>query len=49
MAAWDLIWGEFPHLLHQKGFAAVTGVASCYVAGDIVGDAWPPIIAGDQL
>ncbi len=40
MAAWDLIWGEFPHLLHQKGFAVVTGIASCYIAGDVAGDTW---------
>ena len=49
MAAWDPVWGELPHFLHQKGFAAVAGVAPCHIAGDTAGDAWPPVIAGDQL
>ena len=45
--AWDPVWGELPHFLHQKGFAVVTGITSCYVAGNIVGDAQPPVVAGD--
>ncbi len=46
-AAWDLVWGELPHFLCQKGFAVVTSITSCYIAGNIVGDAWPPIVVGD--
>ncbi len=40
MAAWDPIWCKLSNLLHQEGLAAVAGVAPCYVAGNIAGDAW---------
>src|SRR5258708_39995279 len=46
---WDLVWGKLPHLLCQEGLAAVADIAPCHVAGNIVGDAQPPVIAGDQL
>jgi len=49
MAAWDLVGHKLPHLLCQEGFTVVAGVTPCNVAGDIVGDAWPPVIVGDQL
>src|SRR6266436_3977506 len=49
MVAWDLVWGKLPHLQCWKGLAPVAGVAPCHVAGYIVRDAWPPVIAGDQL
>src|SRR5258707_963529 len=47
--AWDLVGHKLPHLLCQEGFAVVAGVTLCHVAGNIVGDAWPPVIVGDQL
>src|SRR5258708_37903440 len=47
--AWDLVGHKLPHLLCQEGFAVVAGVTPCNVAGDIAGDAQPPVIAGDQL
>src|SRR5258708_22899707 len=28
---------------------AVAGVTPCHIAGNIAGDAWPPVIAGNQL
>src|SRR5258706_4848626 len=49
MAAWDLVGHKLPHLLCWEGFAAVAGIAPCHIAGNIVGDAQPPVIAGDQL
>src|SRR5260221_10535004 len=49
VAGWDLVWGKLPHLLCQEGLAAVADITPCHIAGNIVGDAWPPVIAGDQL
>src|SRR6266436_925758 len=46
MAAWDLVGHKLPHLLCWEGFAAVAGIAPCHVAGNIAGDAQPPVIAG---
>src|SRR5258708_4919704 len=43
------VWGKLPHLLCQEGLAAVAGVTPCHIAGNIVGDAQPPVIVGDQL
>src|SRR5258705_9367735 len=48
-AAWDLVGHKLPHLLCQEGFAVVAGIAPCHIAGNIAGDAQPPVIAGDQL
>src|SRR5258708_19190881 len=49
MVAWDLVWHKLSDLQCQEGLAAVAVVTPCYVAGNIVGDAWPPVIVGDQL
>src|SRR5260221_12339072 len=46
---WDPVWGKLPHLLHREGLAAVAGIARCHIAGNRVGDAWPPVIVGAQL
>src|SRR5258708_1063141 len=48
-AGWDLVWGKLPHLLCWEGLAVVAGVTPCHIAGNIAGDAQPPVIAGDQL
>src|SRR5258708_621919 len=34
---------------HQEGLAVVAGVTPCHIAGNIAGDAQPPVIVGDQL
>ena len=49
MVAWGLVWYKLSDLLSWEGLAVVAGIAPCYIAGNIVGDAWPPVIAGDQL
>src|SRR5258707_2054964 len=46
---WDPVWGKLPHLLCWEGLAAVADITPCHIAGNIVGDAWPPVIVGDQL
>ncbi len=48
-AAWGPVWHKLPHLLCQERLAAVAGIAPCYIAGSIAGDAQPQIIVKDQL